>query len=63
VECFLSPKLNHCMMFIPYWDYVCTLCALPRRLLWRGLGFCTSKSTNVFLPTKGSMLFEHTMYL
>jgi hypothetical protein len=38
------------------------VCALPRRLLWRGLGFCTSKSINVFLLTKGSTLFEHTTY-
>jgi hypothetical protein len=38
------------------------VCALPRRLLWRGLGFCTSKPINVFLLTKGSILFEHTTY-
>jgi hypothetical protein len=39
------------------------VCALPRRLLWRGLRFCTSKSINVFLLTKGSILFEHTTYI
>jgi hypothetical protein len=31
------------------------VCALPGRLLWRGLGFCASKSINVFLSTKGRM--------
>jgi hypothetical protein len=41
-------------------DALGEVCALTMRLLWRGLGFCTSKSINVFLVTKGSILFEHT---
>jgi hypothetical protein len=39
------------------------VCALQRRLLWRGLGFQTSKLIIVFLPTKGPILFEQTSYL
>jgi hypothetical protein len=38
------------------------VCALPRRLLGRGLGFETSKLIIVFLPTKGPILFEQTTY-
>jgi hypothetical protein len=33
---------------------------ITKETTWRELGFCTSKSINVFLPTKGSILFEHT---
>jgi len=36
------------------------VCALPRRLLWRGLGFQTSKQIIVFLPTKGPILLNRS---